>query len=204
MSNLDVNKELKRMSKDFKIPEKEVVANWRSIVRFAWGKSSFKLKFLKDKALRVKNTNPRSMKRFPTVTKYKCEICDELFGSNEIELDHIESENSLKTFDDAEDFLKVIFFTSTDKLQVLCKDKKRKVGGKNQVVRFGCHSIKTLSERKGISFEEAKIEKVVIDLCKDDKKVVDKLLSLGVKSSTIPSTKKGKRELLTKLMKKDL
>ncbi len=50
---------------------------------------------------------------------------------------------------------------SKDELQLVCKP---------------CHGIISHSQRKGISFEEAKIEKEIIALCKDDKKVVDKLV----------------------------
>lgn len=202
---IDINKELKRMAKDFNLTEKEVVANWRSVVRFAWGKSAFKLKFLQDRAVKVKNENTRSMKRYPVVTKYKCEICGGMFGTNQLEIDHIVSENTLKDLEHAEDFMKNIFFTSVDGLQILCKDKKRKVKGKNVVESFGCHSVKTFSERYNVSFEEALLSKQIIDICKDDNKVIDKLKEYGYNSSTkgleIPKTKKGRKELIDKLMR---
>lgn len=193
------------MAKDFNLTEKEVVANWRSVVRFAWGKSAFKLKFLQDRAVKVKNENTRSMKRYPVVTKYKCEICGGMFGTNQLEIDHIVSENTLKDLEHAEDFMKNIFFTSVDGLQILCKDKKRKVKGKNVVESFGCHSVKTFSERYNVSFEEALLSKQIIDICKDDNKVIDKLKEYGYNSSTkgleIPKTKKGRKELIDKLMR---
>lgn len=202
---IDINKELKRMAKDFNLTEKEVVANWRSVVRFAWGKSAFKLKFLQDRAIKVKNENTRSMKRYPVVTKYKCEICGGMFGSSQLEIDHIVSENTLKDLEHAEDFMKNIFFTSVDGLQILCKDKKRKVKGKYVVERFGCHSVKTFSERYNVSFEEALLSKQIIDICKDDNKLVDKLKEFGYTNSTkdleIPKTKKGRKELIDKLMR---
>lgn len=202
---IDINKELKRMTKDFDLTEKEVVANWRSVVRFAWGKSAFKLKFLQDRAIKVKNENTRSMKRYPVVTKYKCEICGGMFGNSQLEIDHIVSENTLKDLEHAEDFMKNIFFTSVDGLQILCKDKKRKVKGKYLVERFGCHSVKTFSERYNVSFEEALLSKQIIDICKDDNKLIDKLKEFGYNNSTkgleIPKTKKARKELIDKLMR---
>lgn len=202
---IDINKELKRMAKDFGLTEKEVVANWRGVVRFAWGKSAFKLKFLQDRAVKVKNENTRSMKRYPVVTKYECEICGGMFGNSQLEIDHIVSENTLKDLEHAEDFMKNIFFTSVDGLQILCKDKKRKVKGKYVVERFGCHSVKTFSERYNVSFEEALLSKQIIDICKDDNKVIDKLKEYGYNDPTkdleIPKTKKGRKELVNKLMR---
>ena len=94
---IDIASELKRMSEEFNISEKEVLAFWRSGVRQLWGNSVFKQSFMNSKSMLVENTNSRSKKRFPKVRKYKCEICGGYFGSNEVELDHIESENSLKS-----------------------------------------------------------------------------------------------------------
>ena len=194
--SIDIASELKRMSEEFNISEKEVLSFWRSGVRQLWGNSVFKQSFMNSKSMLVENTNSRSKKRFPKVRKYKCEICGGYFGSNEVELDHIESENSLKSYSDATSFIKTIMFTSPDKLQVLCKDKRKKGVG---VVYTGCHSIKTFSERYNVSFEQAKVEKEFISI-KKCKKQVDTLLSLGVSSSDIPKTKKAQEELLYNIM----
>lgn len=193
---MSIDAELKRMAKEFKISDKEVLAWWRSGVRQLWGNSIFKQEFMKSKAVVITNTNERSKKRFPKVTKYKCEICGNYFGVRECELDHLEDENSLKSYDDVNSFIKNIMFTSPDKLQVLCKDKRKKGVG---VVYMGCHGVKTYASRYGISFEEAKIRKEIIQL-KKEKKVVDKLLELSVNLSAIPKRKSDQEDLLYKLM----
>ena len=195
---IDIEDELRRMSKEFNIPEKEVATNFRQAVRSMWSDSVFKKEVYKKSSIRVKNENPKSMKRFPMVTKYKCAICGEYFTAPETELDHVDGEQSMLSISDAENFIKSIFFTTPSNLQIVCKDKKRKVKGKSEVVRFGCHSIKTFSERYGVTFEQAKLEKEYIAICKDKQKLVDALLQMSVES--IPKTQKAQKELLRELM----
>ena len=163
---IDLGKEFKRMSEEFEISDKEVLSSVRTMIRSMWSDGVFKLEFLKRNSVLIPNTNTRSMKRFPRVRKYQCAICGEMFGATEVELDHIESENSLTSYEHINDFMTNIVLTSPDKLQVLCKDKKSKKLG---VTRFGCHSIKTFSERYGVDFDTARAEK-------EAKQLVDKKL----------------------------
>ena len=53
-----------------------------------------------------------------------------------------------------------------------------------------------------VTFNEAKVHKEVIEICKDKQKVVDKLSSCGVEY--IPTTAKARREMLTQIMLKEL
>ena len=163
---IDLGKEFKRMAEEFEISDKEVLSSVRTMIRSMWSDGVFKLEFLKRNSVLIPNTNTRSMKRFPRVRKYQCAICGEMFGATEVELDHIESENSLTSYEHINDFMTNIVLTSPDKLQVLCKDKKSKKLG---VTRFGCHSIKTFSERYGVDFDTARAEK-------EAKQLVDKKL----------------------------
>ena len=160
---INLNTEFKRMAEEFEISDKEVLSSVRTMIRSAWGDSVFKQEFLKRNSELIVNENPRSKKRYPMVRKYKCAICGELFGSTEVELDHIESENTLTSYEHINDFMTNIVLTSPNKLQVLCKDKKSKKLG---VTRFGCHSIKTFSERYGVDFDTARAEKEALQLIK--------------------------------------
>lgn len=195
---IDLGGEFSRMAKEFDLDDKEVMKSVRTGIRCMWSKMIFKQDFLNKQSILVENTNPRSKKRFPQVRRFKCAICGGYFGSNEIELDHLIDENSLKSYDDINTFMLNIVLTSPDKLQVLCKDKKKTVKGKKVLVEHGCHSIKTFSSRYGCSFEEAKLKKKVINICKDKKLLLDALVNLHVES--IPKTKKGQEELLYKLL----
>ena len=189
------------MSNEFNISEKDVINNWRSFVRFAWSKSIFRLDFLNKHSKKIKNDNPRSAKRFPYVTKYECNICKGLFSSNAIELDHVKDENSMRTLEDATTFFKNIAFPAYSDLQILCKDKKKKVNGKNTIVSFGCHGIKTYASRYNVSFEQARIEKQFIQI-KKDKNVLEKLRLYGVHS--IPKLKKDQESLLRESLLREL
>ena len=193
---IDLGKEFKRMAEQFEISDKEVLSSVRTMIRSMWSESVFKLEFLKRSSVLIPNTNTRSMKRFPMVRRYKCAICGGLFGSTEIELDHLDSENTLTSYEHINDFMTNIVLTSPDKLQVLCKDKKSKKLG---VTRFGCHQLKTYSERYNVTFEEARAEK-------EAKRLVDKkldkqfLIDHNVKAENIGSTQAVRRKQIVEIL----
>lgn len=193
---IDLGKEFKRMAEQFEISDKEVLSSVRTMIRSMWSDGVFKLEFLKRNSVLIPNTNTRSMKRFPMVRKYRCAICGEMFGATEVELDHIESENTLTSYEHINDFMTNIVLTSPDKLQVLCKDKKTKKLG---VTRFGCHSIKTFSERYGVDFDTARAEK-------EAKRLVDKkldkqfLIDHNVKAENIGSTQAVRRKQIVEIL----
>ena len=163
---IDLGREFRRMAEEFEISDKEVLSSVRTMIRSCWGDSIFKTEFLKRNSVLIPNTNTRSMKRFPMVRRYKCAICGEMFGSTEVELDHLVSENALTSYEHINDFMTNIVLTSPDKLQVLCKDKKSKKLG---VTRFGCHQIKTFSQRYNVDFDTARAEKEALQLIKQKK-----------------------------------
>ena len=193
---IDLGREFLRMAEEFEISDKEVLSSVRTMIRSCWGDSVFKLEFLKRNSELVVNENPRSKKRYPMVRRYRCAICGELFGSTEIELDHLESENTLTSYEHINDFMTNIVLTSPDKLQVLCKDKKSKKLG---VTRFGCHQLKTYSERYNVTFEEARAEK-------EAKRLVDKkldkqfLIDHNVKAENIGSTQVVRRKQIVEIL----
>ena len=193
---IDLGKEFERMAKDFGINDKEVLSSVRTMIRSTWGDSIFKTEFLKSNSVLIKNTNTRSMKRFPMVRKYQCAICKEYFSGTEVELDHLDSENALTEYEHINDFFKTIVLTSPDKLQVLCKDKKTKKLG---VTRFGCHGIKTYQERYNVSFEQALAEKKAIKLIKDK---VDKQFLID-HNVTPESTQARRRQQIVEVLMKE-
>ena len=198
---LDLEKELRRMSEAYGIPEKEVVSWWRSAVRQMFGNSIFYRKYIGEQSTLVVNENPRSMKRYPMVKRFTCAICGEQFGSGGIELDHVEGGNTNKSFSDAESFLKAIMFVTPDDVQILCKNKHKVVNKRKTLVSFGCHSIKTMQESHGCSFEEARVRKEH-KLCVTQKRVLRDLKQRGVLDT--PRTKAAQNALLLELMLKEI
>ena len=189
---IDLGVEFRRMADEFDIPDKEVLASVRTMIRSMWSDGIFRTTFLKNNSVLIENTNNRSKKRFPMVRKYKCAICGEYFGGTEIELDHLVDENSLTSYDHINDFMINIVLTSPDKLQVLCKDKKTKKDG---IVRFGCHSTKTYSSRYGVDLDTARAEK-------EAKQLVDKKLDIAfIKEHNLKpeSTQSKRREQCVKI-----
>ena len=159
----------------------------RGCIRLAWSKNPVKLKLLKKVKKQIPNPNygkPRNTK--PTVMGAECEICNKDFPMKEIEVDHKNGGTySLKQVSDIQGFFESICIVSEDDLRVVCKH---------------CHGALTYAARNNISFEEAKLKKKVINICKDKKLLIDTIHSLNVNSLPIPETKKGQEELLYKLL----
>ena len=150
-----------------------------------WSRHPVKLKLIKERRKRI--TNPKPSKAHPTVWGAECDVCKKDYAQKDIQVDHIRDDvNRLNDVEDIQEFVEGLSLVTMADLRLVCKP---------------CHSIISHSQRKGISFEEAKIEKEIIALCKDDKLMLDKLSELGVQSSNVPKTKKARKELLTELLK---
>lgn len=147
-----------------------------------WNQHPSKVKLIKERRFQIPNPNPRGKK--PTVWGGKCEICGELFIEKDLQVDHIRDRgSSLKDIDDIQKFVEDIVIVTMEDLRWVCK---------------GCHYIVSYSQKMNISFEEAKLKKKVINICKDKQLLLDELMKLNVES--IPKTKKGQEELLYKLL----
>lgn len=155
-----------------------------NVRRNLWSRHPVKIEFIKNNRIRIPNPNPKG--RAKEVWGAVCALTGETHVLKDIECDHIKGNHSLTSIDDIQSFIEGIVLITEDDLQLVSKD---------------AHKIKSYAERKGISFEEAKIEKEIIRLCKDDKLVVAELTELGIEPKDIPKTKAKKKELLSKLMK---
>lgn len=121
-----------------------------------WKKHPVKLEFLKKHTIMMVNTNPRSMKRFPLVKGGRCALCGALHSMKDIEVDHLTGNHSLRSMDDLRAFIEAMIMVRFEDLQLVCKS---------------CHKIKSHAEKQGISFEEARQEKLAILLIKEKKEV---------------------------------
>ena len=203
---LDLEKELKRMSEAYNIPEKEVVKWFRGAVQTFWNGSVFFQDFVNSTAVQVENTNPRSMKRYPVVKRSKCASCGEMFGDGDIEVDHIKPvKGSLKSFEDCEKFFIDNFCVTPNDIQKLCKNKfstktvvvnGKKKTQKDVLKRVGCHEKKTYSEDNGCSLEHA--EKVLtFNFYKRKGLIKDELEARGM---VVPKTIKEQSATLLEAM----
>lgn len=143
--------------------------NWvRSNLRRVWSTHPTKIEFLQSK---------RYTKRIGNRPIYHidCAICGEPTMLKSIEVNHKEKCGDIK--DDG--YLTRLLNVGFDDLEALCKP---------------CHSIVTYSERQGISFEEAKIEKQVV--------AFGKLPAAKQKKVLGETTAKNKEERMNEYRKK--
>ena len=162
-SQLDIKKReaklkefLKKLDADGKPQEKHVVSVVRSAIRSAWMKSDVKLAYL------YMNTVPDTDDSTRTKWLVPCEMCGKLFKLTDVEIDHRNGNHSFTKVEDFENYFNNILMVGFDDLAILCKED---------------HAVKTLSERLGISLEDARVEKEVIALCKQKASDQDKFLA---------------------------
>ena len=122
------------------------------IRRYLWSKNPVKLEFIKQNRVKIPNPNPKG--KVKEVWGGVCALTGNIFPIGDMEVDHKEGNHSLKTLDDLVPFVKGIVMITLDDLQLVSKE---------------AHKIKSYAEKQGISFEEAKIEKEVIEVIKQKK-----------------------------------
>lgn len=114
-----------------------------------------------------------------------CALTGDWYAKSHLEVDHVVGNASLSDWSDLEDFI-LHLLTTEDNMQLVCKE---------------AHKIKSYADRHGISFEEAKVEKTIIEKCK--KKVAEQkkeLLASGFKEEDISNATK-RREAYGKLLR---
>lgn len=116
----------------------------RGALRRIWNKSPLKINFLKEHRKRIPNPNPKG--KTTTIWGGDCEICGKTFRQNMLQVDHIVPAGKLSDWNDVTPFIQRLL--ATDNLRLLCKN---------------CHNIVTYAERHSLSFEEATIEKDVVE-----------------------------------------
>lgn len=115
----------------------------RSALRRTTMRYPAKQKYLED---RCRPAPPGS--RFRKVAD--CEMCGTTVGKSKAAVDHITPAGGLKDYDDLPRFTETLF-CGFDNFQILCST---------------CHDVKTLADKRGISFKEAAVEKEIIAFSK--------------------------------------
>jgi 5-methylcytosine-specific restriction endonuclease McrA len=127
--------------------------NWLrgGLRRHIWKKHPVKLQHIvsnrfKASLGRKTKTNPLGL-----VWCCECSLCGEVFRQSDCEVDHIVPSGSLKEIKDIEKFVVNLAFISDKDLRILDKE---------------CHKLVTLSQRRGISLEEAREQQKIIQFKK--------------------------------------
>ncbi len=151
----------------------------RGVLRKGWSKHPIKLEFIKQTRKRIKN--PKDNPRFPEVWGMKCAVCKKDKVQADIEIDHIsDTGGTFRKLEDAVEYMRHLFVVNFSKMRAVCKQ---------------CHTIISYSQKMGISFEEATIQKRVIDVMKDTEAVLALCKKYGHNVKTLTNATKRKAAL---------
>lgn len=170
------------------VPWKTEAAFWswvRGVLRKGWSNHPVKIVYINTYRKRIKNPKPN--KRFPEVWGMTCEICKKDHVQTEIEIDHISEKGGKFTcLDDIKSYAEHLFMVDFSSLRALCKP---------------CHKIVSHAQNKGISFEEARLEKQVIEFCKKPKQKVLDFLAEHQYTGISVSSEAKRRKLVESIFK---
>lgn len=127
----------------------------RGVLRKGWSKHPVKLEYIKANRKRIINPIEKNRKRFPECWGMTCAICNTDTAQNMIEIDHIGEGSNFTGLHDVEKYVAHLFLVDYNSLRAVCKP---------------CHKIENQRQRKGITFEEAELEKYVINLLRVESK----------------------------------
>ena len=184
MTDETLRKMLSEMSYVWKT-ESAFMSWLRGGIRRMWSKHPVRIEFMKQSRICIPNPNKNGKAK--EIWGGVCALTGEITPQTSLEVDHKKGNHSLRSIDDIQSFIESILLVTFDDLQLVSKD---------------AHKIKSYAEKHNMTFNEARVHKEVIELCKDKQKVVDKLSSYGVEY--IPTTAKARREMLTQIMLKEL
>lgn len=134
------------------VPWKTESAFWgwvRGVLRKGWSKHPVKLEYIKQHRKRIKNPNPKG--KVPEVWGMTCQCCGQDKIQSDIQIDHRGDSQSFTGLEHAESYMSHLFLVDFESLRELCSD---------------CHKIVNHCQLTGLTFAEAKKDKVIIDLLK--------------------------------------
>lgn len=160
----------------------------RGVLRKGWSKHPLKIEFIKRNRKRI--VNPKNNPRFPEVWGMTCEVCLKDKVQTEIEIDHIsETGGTFKKLEDAFSYMSHLFMVNYAKMRAVCKP---------------CHEVINHSQKMGVSFEEAALQKKVIAFGKKStKEVVSYCKNYGYTDSMLSNAAKRK-SALTDILRRHL
>ncbi len=147
--------------------------------RAVWEKYPPKIKFKNDAC-----TPPPPTYTGKAKSGTNCALTGDWIAKSYLEVDHIEGHVSLKEWNDLTPFIQHLC-TSSDNMQLVGKE---------------AHKVKSYSERKGVSFDDALLEKKVIQIIKNKQ---DKQFFLD-RELEVPKNAKERRDAILTLLKKEV
>lgn len=121
-----------------------------------WNKHPIKLKVLNKAKKDIPNPNfgkPRNYKE--TVKGGTCSVCEQDFPMKNLEVDHVHGGTySLKSIEDVQGFFEQIVLVAEEDLRIVCKY---------------CHSVLSYASKEGLTEDEARVKKLVIEILKQNK-----------------------------------
>ena len=157
----------------------------RGCLRRAWSSNPVKHNLIKKHREQIPNPNPRGKK--DTVWGFTCVMCNDKFPLSMCNVDHIVPAGSLQKTEDIQGFVERLLYVTEQDLRLVCKK---------------CNNTLALAERLNISFEEAKLECLVLDTLKDKRKTLDILAQHGYSGDAVSNQEK-RRKLLRELLNKE-
>jgi len=124
----------------------------RGKLRLGWNTHPFKIAVINKKRYQIKNPNPKGKK--PTVWGFDCEMCGKTFPISEGQVDHITPAGSLTCKEDIQGFVERLLCMTEDDLRLVCKS---------------CNNALSMSQKQGITYEEAILEKQILEICNSKK-----------------------------------
>lgn len=135
----------------------------RGSLRRSWNRHPVKVAKIMADRKKIPNPNKSSVTRFPTVWGATCECCSGTFplssGKKEgkgvsMQVDHKNPAGTFKDVKDLQGFFERMFCVGLDDLRLVCSD---------------CNKTLALADKQDISFQEAKAERLAIQIIKDKK-----------------------------------
>lgn len=131
----------------------------RGHLRLLWSRYPAKIAWKNSQLIKPPNSYIGRAKKLGT-----CHYCTESFAASHLEVDHVQQAGQCNSWETAQQFLRNLL-DCNDNWVLTCKP---------------CHKIKSYSDAHGLTFEEARTAKMVIEAMKDKVALqLDKLRKLG-------------------------
>jgi len=132
--------------------EGKFIVYLRGVLRAGWSRFPLKLQYIKDNRKRIKNPKPNAPERFAVIWGGTCECCNKDFPQAMMEIDHKGEQGKFTTMSEIEGYARHLFMVTYEDMRWICKP---------------CHKIISHSQRIGSSFDEASLEKDIIEIMKN-------------------------------------